>query len=276
MRVLGDLTLEPLRLAATSGSSTRSPTLRAGTRVLLLRRAPAARLRELVRRADPAEARLALARSSATRMLGVVRRWLEPPYALDGWRIDVANMAGRFRDVDLNHEVARGIREAVAGGRAGRRRARPRLPAGPAARRLARRHELRRFPPARLERGCEATTSPRSCARLLGHPRGLPSLDGAQAVRTMRLPRRRALATVLHSWPLLDSHDVATLPHGQRPPRPAARRHRLADDDARACRWSSPATSSGSRASGARMRAGRCPGPGRRRGTRPAGASTGG
>jgi len=35
----------------------------------------------------------------------VVGRWLRPPYALDGWRIDVANMTGRLRDVDLNAEV---------------------------------------------------------------------------------------------------------------------------------------------------------------------------
>ena len=47
------------------------------------------------------------------RMLAVTRRWLEAPYALDGWRVDVANMAGRFRDVDLNHSVARWIREAA-------------------------------------------------------------------------------------------------------------------------------------------------------------------
>ncbi|MFB9375902.1 glycoside hydrolase family 13 protein [Kineococcus gynurae] len=35
----------------------------------------------------------------------VVARWLR--LGLDGWRIDVANMTGRHRDVDLNHEVAR-------------------------------------------------------------------------------------------------------------------------------------------------------------------------
>ena len=39
-------------------------------------------------------------RGAAPRMYGgsssVVRRWLESPYALDGWRIDVANMTGRL------------------------------------------------------------------------------------------------------------------------------------------------------------------------------------
>ena len=36
------------------------------------------------------------------------RKWLRPPYDLDGWRIDVANMTGRYRGDDLSHEVARG------------------------------------------------------------------------------------------------------------------------------------------------------------------------
>src|SRR5262249_40133311 len=44
------------------------------------------------------------------RMLAVTRLWLDAPYELDGWRVDVANMAGRFRDVDLNHDVARWMR----------------------------------------------------------------------------------------------------------------------------------------------------------------------
>ncbi len=43
----------------------------------------------------------------------VVRRWLRPPYALDGWRIDVANMMARNGDLDLNREVARLVRRTV-------------------------------------------------------------------------------------------------------------------------------------------------------------------
>ena len=31
----------------------------------------------------------------------VIGRWLAPPFALDGWRIDVANMTGRHADDDL-------------------------------------------------------------------------------------------------------------------------------------------------------------------------------
>ncbi|WP_214103600.1 glycoside hydrolase family 13 protein [Acrocarpospora catenulata] len=47
------------------------------------------------------------------RMVEVTRHWLSPPYALDGWRIDVANMTGRQGGDDLNHEVARAVRAAM-------------------------------------------------------------------------------------------------------------------------------------------------------------------
>ena len=43
----------------------------------------------------------------------VVRKWLQPPYSLAGWRIDVGNMTGRHLDQDLNQLVMRGIRSAM-------------------------------------------------------------------------------------------------------------------------------------------------------------------
>ncbi|MGY4859182.1 glycoside hydrolase family 13 protein [Cryobacterium sp. AP23] len=43
----------------------------------------------------------------------VVARWLEPPFALDGWRIDVANMTGRLGNEDLNAEVRQAIRRTM-------------------------------------------------------------------------------------------------------------------------------------------------------------------
>lgn len=36
-----------------------------------------------------------------------VARWLKPPFNLDGWRIDVANMTGRLGATDRNQDVAR-------------------------------------------------------------------------------------------------------------------------------------------------------------------------
>jgi alpha-glucosidase len=43
----------------------------------------------------------------------ILRRWLEPPFSADGWRIDVANMLGRQGPVQLGPDVARGMRAAV-------------------------------------------------------------------------------------------------------------------------------------------------------------------
>jgi alpha-glucosidase len=43
----------------------------------------------------------------------VVRKWLKPPFAVDGWRIDVGNMTGIYLDQNLNQEVSRGIRRAM-------------------------------------------------------------------------------------------------------------------------------------------------------------------
>ncbi len=44
----------------------------------------------------------------------VVGRWLRPPFDLDGWRVDVANMTGRHGAVDLAHDVARTMRATLA------------------------------------------------------------------------------------------------------------------------------------------------------------------
>lgn len=43
----------------------------------------------------------------------VVGRWLRPPFSLDGWRIDVANMTGRYEEHDLNAEVRQTIRRTM-------------------------------------------------------------------------------------------------------------------------------------------------------------------
>jgi alpha-glucosidase len=43
----------------------------------------------------------------------VVARFLQPPFNLDGWRIDVANMTGRHGAVDLNRSVASAVRATM-------------------------------------------------------------------------------------------------------------------------------------------------------------------
>ena len=44
----------------------------------------------------------------------ILRKWLRPPFSLDGWRVDVANMSGRQADIDLTHEIARLARVAIS------------------------------------------------------------------------------------------------------------------------------------------------------------------
>ncbi len=48
----------------------------------------------------------------------VVARWLRPPFDLDGWRVDVANMTGRLGAIDVNHDVARAVRRTAEAERA--------------------------------------------------------------------------------------------------------------------------------------------------------------
>jgi len=43
----------------------------------------------------------------------VIRRWLRPGAGLDAWRVDVANMTGRYAQTDVAHEVARAVRAVV-------------------------------------------------------------------------------------------------------------------------------------------------------------------
>ncbi len=43
----------------------------------------------------------------------LMRRWMRPPYRIDGWRIDVANMLGRQGPWNLGHKLGRGIRRAI-------------------------------------------------------------------------------------------------------------------------------------------------------------------
>ncbi|HVM17464.1 MAG TPA: glycoside hydrolase family 13 protein [Gaiellaceae bacterium] len=141
------------------------------------------------------------------RMLAVVARRLGVD--LDGWRIDVANMTGRRGALDVNAEVAAAVCAAagdavvvaehahdfrgdlLGGGWTGTMNyagfMRP-------AWGWLRRDDL----PEGLKRGFWAM------------PIGVPHLDGAAAVATMRAFRAGVpWESTLHSWTLLDSHDTA-------------------------------------------------------------------
>ena len=132
------------------------------------------------------------------RMAGVLTS-----FGLDGWRIDVANMTGRYGRIDVNHEVARWAREAAEG--------RP----------LVAEH-MHDFRPDLDGRGWHGAMNYAGFQRpvwwwLRGDAyerddySGTPSprYDGHAAVGMMR--RFRAgipWGAVAHSWPVLDSHDT--------------------------------------------------------------------
>jgi alpha-glucosidase len=140
------------------------------------------------------------------RMDEVVARWTRPPYALDGWRIDVANMTGRYRDIDVNHEVARATRAAL-------------VAAKPDGLLVAEHmHDARRDLGAR---GWQGVMNYSGClvpiwSWLREGPLGDEFFDtltseraGDRVAAEMELFRAGVpWSTVLHSWTLLSSHDT--------------------------------------------------------------------
>ena len=43
----------------------------------------------------------------------LVKKWLKPPYNIDGWRFDVADVMARNNELQLHHEVWPGIRKSI-------------------------------------------------------------------------------------------------------------------------------------------------------------------
>jgi len=151
------------------------------------------------------------------RLLGdaeaVVRRWLRPPFDLDGWRLDVANMAGRRGEVDVSRELARATRAAT-------------LDARPDAVLVAEHaHDARGDLQGDGWHGTMAymgftrpawewlrgdTLPAELQLGFLGLPVEVPRLAGDAVTATMRRFRAGVpWRSVIHSWVLLDSHDVA-------------------------------------------------------------------
>jgi alpha-glucosidase len=143
------------------------------------------------------------------RVTAVLRRFIEPPYALDGWRVDVANMTGRYRELDLHAEVARELRAAVGD-------------------KLFVAEHGHDFRPDLRGDGWQGAMNysgflrplwtwlraedpaPELQKQFWGFPVGVPTVDGEGAVAAMRIFRAGVpWQAVLHSWTLLDSHDTA-------------------------------------------------------------------
>ena len=135
------------------------------------------------------------------RMQATARQWLQPPYSLDGWRVDVANMSGRTGDTDVNAEVAPTLRDVL--------------------------NEdsllvAENFHDFRSDfRGWHGVMNYAGFSRpvwtwlrgeveipYFGLPVAMPRLGGAASVAAMRAFRAGVpWQFVLHSWSILDSHD---------------------------------------------------------------------
>ena len=189
----------------------------------------------------------------------IVARWLRPPYDVDGWRIDVANMTGRLGALDVNHEVARAVRRTAQAER-------------PDALVIG---EHNHDASEDLDGdGWHGTMnysgfswpvwswlrSPARPPARFGRPLPVPVRPGPLVQRTFReWLARYGWRAASASWNILGSHDSARIRTVTRD----AARHRVAaglSSPCPACRWSSPATRSGSRGSPARTPGARCPG----------------
>jgi alpha-glucosidase len=135
------------------------------------------------------------------RIQAVARRWQEAPYALDGWRVDVANMSGRTGETDVNAEVSRTLRDAVKADTLlvaeHFHDYRPDIAAW---------HGAMNY--AGFSRPVWTWLRGDFDVPYFGLPISMPRLDGARAAATMRAFRAGVpWEFVLHSWTILDSHD---------------------------------------------------------------------
>jgi alpha-glucosidase len=136
------------------------------------------------------------------RIQGVARKWLEEPYSLDGWRVDVANMTGRTGATDVNRDVAPTLREVLTDDSV-----------------LVAEHFHDFRPDFRGWHGAmnyAGFSKPvwawlrRDGIEYVGMPVPMPRFGGDAAVATMRaFSAGVPWHFVLHSWTLLDSHDTA-------------------------------------------------------------------
>lgn len=142
---------------------------------------------------------------------GVVRRWITGDSPLDGWRVDVANMTGRYRGQDLNHDIARQMRLAMD-------------EAAPDALLVGEHchdytqdaqgdgwHGVMNY--AGFTRPVWTWLRDRGHApKFLGSPLMVPRLGGASVMETMReFAACVPWATVRHSFNLVGSHDTTRI-----------------------------------------------------------------
>ena len=137
------------------------------------------------------------------RLQDTARRWLQPPYSLDGWRVDVANMSGRTGATDVNADVAPTLREVLNEDS------------------LLVAEHFHDFRPdcsgwhgvmnyAGFSKPVWSWLRRDAGFPYLGLPVAMPRFRGDAAVATMRAFRAGVPWRLsLHSWAILDSHDTA-------------------------------------------------------------------
>lgn len=141
----------------------------------------------------------------------VIGRWLQPPFSLDGWRVDVANMTGRYQDMDVTHDVAKTIRTTM-------------LEINPDALLIA-----EHFHDASADLGLggwhgnmnySAFTRPvwawlassEADIPAFGLPARMPRIDGTTMVQVMRtFDSVYPFTTLMSQWNMLGSHDTPRL-----------------------------------------------------------------
>ena len=136
-------------------------------------------------------------------------RWLQPPYELDGWRIDVANMTGRIGAIDELAPVARTIRATMAATRPDTYLVAEHCYDASADLRGDGWHGTMAY--SGFTRPVWSwLADPAAGVKLMGFPGELPHLHGGAVAATMQeqlasMPWRSTAASLT----LLDSHDTA-------------------------------------------------------------------
>jgi alpha-glucosidase len=142
----------------------------------------------------------------------VVARWLRPPYDLDGWRIDVANMTGRLGAVDVLPDVSRAVHASAVAARPDAVVVAEHAYDVRADLRAGGWHGAMNYagftrPVWTWLRGDDLPGEAETM--FFGAPVGIPRLPGESVVRTMTAFRAGIpWSASLHSWTILDSHDV--------------------------------------------------------------------
>ena len=141
----------------------------------------------------------------------VAERWLRPPFDLDGWRIDVANMTGRYRDDDHAHAVARALRARMAGVRPDAALVAEHFHDAAGDLSVGGWHVNMNYS-AFTRPAWTWLVAPGSSLPFMGMPVPVPRGGGADMVATMRdFDATVPWSVTRHQWNLLGSHDTARI-----------------------------------------------------------------